>query len=103
VESVEELGLPELTSEQIEQLCAVAEETARKYVLSKVRLKGIETLDISVEAESAKPTTLTVDININLSPLMKNLDAQMLAKEAVEEAFKSAEKYLREIACRSQK
>jgi hypothetical protein len=34
---------------------------------------------------------------------MKNLDAQMLAKEAVEEAFKSAEKYLREIACRSQK
>jgi hypothetical protein len=103
VEFVEELGLPELTSEQIEELCAIVEEAAREYVLSKVSSKKIETLDISVETEGAKPVTLTVDVDIALSPLMKNLDVQTLVKEAIKEAFKSAEKYLRECTCHSRK
>jgi hypothetical protein len=103
VEFVEELGLPELTSEQIEELCTIAEEAAREYVLSKVSSKRIDTLNVSVEAEGAKPVTLTVDVHIALSPLMKNFDVQKLVKEAMEEAFKSAEKYLRERTCRSQK
>lgn len=100
---MEELGLPELTDKQIEELCAIAEEVAREYVLSKVSSKRIETLNISAEAKGAKPVTLTVDIDIALSPLMKNFDVQMLVKEAMEEAFKSAKKYLRELACHSQK
>jgi hypothetical protein len=103
VEFVEELGLPELTSEQIEELCAIVEEATREYVLSKVSSKRIETLNISVEAEGAKPVTLTVDVDVVLSPLMKNLDVQKLVKEAMEEAFKFAEKYLRELTCHSQK
>jgi hypothetical protein len=103
VEFVEELGLPELTSEQIEELCAIVEEAAREYVLSKVSSKRIETLNVSVEAEGAKPVTLTVDVDIALSPLMKNFDAQKLVKEAMEEAFKSAKKYLRELKCHSKK
>jgi hypothetical protein len=103
VEFVEELGLPELTSEQIEELCTIAEEAAREYILSKVSSKRIDSLNVSVEVEGAKPVTLTVNVDIALSPLMKNFDAQKLVKEAMEEAFKSAEKYLREQACRSQK
>ena len=46
---MEELGFPELTGEQIEELCSVVEETARKYVLSKVAQKRIEKLNISVD------------------------------------------------------
>jgi hypothetical protein len=103
VEFVEELGLPKLTSKQIEELCAIVEEAAREYVLSKVSSKRIETLNISVEAEGTKPVTLTVDVDIELSPLMKNFDVQMLVKEAMGEAFKSAKKYLRELTCHSQK
>ena len=100
---MEELGLPELTSEQIEELCAIVEEVVREYVLSTVSLKRIEKLDISVEAEGAKPVTLTVDVDIALSPLMKNFDVQKLVKEAVEEAFRSAKKYLGKLTCHSQK
>jgi hypothetical protein len=103
VKNVEELRLPELTSEQIEELCSIAEEAARKYVTSKVPVKRIETLDISVEAEGVKPVTLTVNVDVALSPLMKNFDVQKLANEAVKEAFASAEKYLRSMLCRSQK
>jgi hypothetical protein len=100
---VEEIGLPELTSEQIEELCLIAETAAREYVLSKVPAKQIETLNISVEAEATKPLTLTVEVDIVLSPLMKNFDARKLSDEAMREAFASAEKYLRELKCQSQK
>jgi len=39
---VEEIGIPELTSEEIEELCSIAEKAAREYVLSKVPPKRIE-------------------------------------------------------------
>jgi len=100
---VEELGLPELTSEQIEELCTIAEEAAREFVLSRVPSKRIETINISVEAEGSKPMTFTVDIDIVLSPLMKDFNVQKLVDEAVKEAFTSIEKYLRKLSCHSQK
>ncbi|MEM3553978.1 MAG: DUF3194 domain-containing protein [Candidatus Bathyarchaeia archaeon] len=100
---MEDIGLPELTPEQIEELCSKAEEAARGYVLSKVPPKQVETLNISVETDGEKPLTLTVDVEIVLSPLMQEYDVQRLADEAVKEAFKSAEKYLRELKCHLQK
>jgi hypothetical protein len=103
VEVLEELGLPDLTSEQIEEICTLAEETARQYVLFKVASKRIEKLDISVEIEGANPVTLIVDVDIALSPLMKDFNAHKLVDEAVKEAFKSAEAYLRKLKCHSKK
>jgi hypothetical protein len=100
---LEEIGLPELTPEQVEELCSIAEEAAREYVLSKVPPKRVETLNISVEIDGEKPLTLTVDVEIVLSPLMQEYDVQRLADEAVKEAFRSADKYLRELKCRLQK
>ena len=100
---MEELGLPELTTEQIEELCSIAEEAAREYALSKVPSKKIEKLDISVEADGTKPVTLTVEIDIVLSPLMKDFDVQKLVDEAVKKAFTSAKKHLEELKCHSTK
>jgi len=92
-----------ITDEQVEELCTIAEETARKYVLSKVHSNRIEKLNISVEAEGTKPITITVDVDITLSQQMKGFDARRLANEAVKAAFASAEKYMREQACHSTK
>jgi hypothetical protein len=103
VEIVEELGIPELNSKQIEELCSVAEKAAREYVLSKVPSKRIDALNISVETEGAKPVTLTIEVDVSLSPLMKNSDVQKLVDETVKEAYASAEEYLRKLKCRSQK
>lgn len=100
---MEDLGIPELTSEQIEELCTIAEEVARKHIHSKIAEKNIETLNISAEVEGTKPVNLTVDVDINLSPEAKNFNIQKLVDDAVKEAFESAEKYLRELACRLQK
>ena len=103
VKVVEEPCTLELTDEQIEKLCTIAEETAREYVLSKVRSNRIEKLNISVEAEGTKPITITVNVDITLSQQMKGFDVQKLANEAVNSAFASAEKYLREQKCHSKK
>jgi hypothetical protein len=100
---MEALGIPELTNEQIEELCLVAEKAARKHVLSKVPSKKIETLNVSAEAEGTKPVALRVDVAVVLSPSMKDFDVKKLVDEAVREAFFHAEKHLRELACHSQK
>jgi hypothetical protein len=98
-----DLGMPELTSEQIERLCTLAEEAARKYIHSRMSKKNIETLNVTAEVQGARPVNLAVDVDISLSPSVKDFDVQKLADEAVNEAFKSAEKYLRELTCHSQK
>ena len=95
---MEELGIPDLTTEQIEVLCAKAENAARKYILSKVSSKMVEKLNISVEAEGTKPLNVTVEIDLELSPKMKDFDADKLVNEAVEEAHKTSEDYLRKLS-----
>jgi len=94
---VEELGLPDLTTEQIETLCSTAENAARKYVLSKMPLKMVEKLNISVEAEGAKPVNVAVEIDLALSAKMKDFDAEALVNEAVKEALAASESYLRKL------
>jgi rRNA-processing protein FCF1 len=94
---VVELGIPELTTEQIEALCSNTEIAARKYVLSKVSHKDIDRLDISVEADGSKPVNVTVEINLILTSITKGIDADALVKEAVNQAHKATENYLRKI------
>jgi hypothetical protein len=100
---LEEIGILELTLEQVEELCKIAEETAREYVLSKVPPRRIPTLNVTVDAEGTKPITINVDVEVILSPLMKNFDVEKLVKEATERAFASIEKYLRKLLCKSKK
>ncbi len=92
-----ELGLPELTTEQIETLCETAENAARKSILSKISSKLVDRLDISVEAEGTKPVDLTVEINLVLTQAAKDVDADKLVKEAVAEAHLASENFLRKL------
>jgi len=96
---LEDLGLPELTNEQIKELFIVAEAAARKYVYSRVSIKNVEKLSVSAEAEGTRPVNLTVEVDIDLSPTMKNFRVKNLVETAVKEALKSAEEYLRKLTC----
>ena len=100
---MEETGIPELTIEQVEELCERAEQAARKYVLSKVPNNRISTLNVTVDAEGTKPITVNVDVSVVLSPLMKDFDVEALTKEATKRAFAHIEEYLRELSCKSTK
>ena len=94
---MEELGVPDLTTGQIETLCSYAEDAARKHILSKVPFKLVEKLDISAEAEGVKPLNITVEIDLVLSPKVKSFDAETLVNEAVKEAHQASENYLRKL------
>jgi len=100
---LEEIGISELTSEQVEELCEVAERAAREYILSKLPLHRVSDLNITVETEGTRPVTVNVDVEISLSPLLKNCDVEKMANEATKRAFTSVERYLRELACKSAK
>ncbi|UCE15952.1 MAG: DUF3194 domain-containing protein [Candidatus Bathyarchaeota archaeon] len=100
---MEEIGIPELTSEQVEELCEVAEKAAREYILSKLPQNRISVLNITVETEGTRPVTVDVDVEITVSPILKNRDVKKLANEATRNAFTSVEIYLRELACKSAK
>lgn len=100
---LEEIGIPELTLEQVEELCEVAETAAREYLLSKFPAQRVSNLNITVETEGTRPVTVNVDVEFSLSPLLKNYDVEKLANEATKRAFASVERYLRELACKSAK
>ncbi len=100
---MEENGIPELTLEQVEELCERAEQAARKHVLSQVPASRIATLDLTVDTEGTKPLTVNVDVKVVLSPLMKDFDVEALTKEATKRAFAHIEEYLRELKCKSTK
>ena len=92
-----ELGIPELSTDQIEALCSIAENAARKYVLSKVSSKMVDTLDVSVEAIGSKPVDVSVEVDLILASNAKNIKVKTVVDKAVVEAHKATEKYLRKI------
>lgn len=82
-------------------LSEIAELTAREYILSKVPQQRISSLDITVETVGSKPVTISVDIDLALSPLMRAHNARKLVDEATEKALEAVGQYLRDLSCRS--
>ncbi len=93
---MDELGFPELSTEQIELLCQTAEDAARKSILSKVSNKDIDRLDIAVEVEGTKPVNVTVEINLLLAKTAGTA-AEPVVTAAVAEAHKATETFLRKL------
>ena len=86
-----------LSSEQVEKLCEIAEESARRYIMSKVSRQKVSDLNITVEAEKKETLMINVDVEVRLSPLLQELDVERLVKGAVDAAFNSIEEFLRKV------
>ena len=91
---MEELEIPELTTEQIENLCSTADNAARKHVLSRISSKIVEKLNVIVEAEGSKPINLTIEVDLALAPHVKDVNVKTLADEAAKTALRAGENYL---------
>lgn len=87
----------------MEKLCEISEKAARDYIYSKVTPKQVSALDITIDTEGTKPINVSVEVELTLSPSLKNYDAEKLAEEATSKAFQAIEKYLSELACKSTK
>ena len=85
----------ELTTEEVEQICTVAEEAARKHLLLKIPLKRLSDIDVTVDAFGGKPLVVNIDVAIELAG--GNQDLQPLVDEATDLAFSAAEAKVKEL------
>jgi len=83
------------TDGEIEQMCLAAQEAARNHLLSKVSIKRINDIDVTVEAIGDKPLTLFVDVAVELES--GDEDMNPLVDEATDIAFVAAERKAREL------
>lgn len=86
-----------LSYKELEKICEIAERAARKYIMSKVPKEYISDASISVDLESLDSLSIDIEVELRLSPLCKNINADEIAKESVKAAFDAVEKYLGEI------
>lgn len=83
------------TDEEIELICSAAEEAARKVILSRISLKKLEDLNLSVEALGDKPLSLTVEVAVEADVEDPELGA--IIDKATDEAFAAAEAKVKEL------
>jgi hypothetical protein len=83
------------TEDEIEQMCLAAQEAARNHLMSKVSLKRIDDLDVTVEAIGDKPLMLYIDVAIELTSGDEDLGP--LVDGATDSAFSAAEAKAREL------
>lgn len=87
--------------EVLEKICGIAEEAARKYIMSKVPKEYVSDFSISVDLESSDSLNIDIEVELTLSPLCRNMNADKIAKESIDAAFNAIEKYLKEIDSKS--
>ena len=83
------------TDNEIESICSAAEEAARRFILSKISLKKLEDLDLSVEGAGDKPLSVTVEIGIRTE--LEDPELNAIIHNATEAAFAAAEAKVREL------
>ncbi len=83
------------TDDEIEAICTAAEEAARGFILSKVSLKKLEDLNLSVEAVGDKPLSLSVEIAVETE--LKDRKLGLTIDDATDAAFAAAEAKVREL------
>jgi hypothetical protein len=77
------------TDEEIELICGAAEEAARKFILSKMSLKKLEDLHLSVEGAGDRPLSVTVEIAIESE--LEDAELSSIIDNATDAAFAAAE------------
>ena len=83
------------TAEEVEQICEAAQEAARKHLLSRISVKQISDLDVTIEAVGDKPLVVSIDVAIELES--GDLDLEPLVDEATNMAFSAADAKAREL------
>jgi len=81
--------------DEIEAICSAAEEAARRLILSKISLKKLEDLHLSVEAVGDKPLSLSIEIAVDTGQEDRHLST--VVDEATDAAFAAAEAKVREL------
>jgi len=83
------------TDDEIEAICAAAEEAARRAILSKISLKKLDDLNVAVEATGDKPLSLSVEIAVEAE--IEDPDLAATIDRATDAAIAAADAKVREL------
>jgi len=92
-----ERPISSLTYGDLEKLCDIAEEAARRYIFSRVKREYVSDISISINLENRDFLNVDIEVEIELSPLCRKINAKDLAEGSVKASFEAIEKYLRKI------
>lgn len=97
VPCLSERPISSLTYEELEKICVVAEEAARRYIFSRVKREYVSDLHISIDLESLDTLNVNVEVEVELSPLCGKMNVQEITDGSVKAALEAIEKYLKKI------
>jgi len=83
------------SAEELEKVCEIAEESARKLLLSEIPSSRIEDIDMTVDVEEADGLRVDVDLQVILKEGVQVPDLESLVKKSVDRAQSSVEQFLR--------
>ncbi|MEM1657835.1 MAG: DUF3194 domain-containing protein [Candidatus Jordarchaeales archaeon] len=91
-----------LKSEDLEEICTLAEQTARRYIFSRCRKKAVRRLNVTVSSEIENgEVTFNVEVDVEVSDLVQ-VDVNKLIEEAISKAMEKIDERMREIAKRAE-
>lgn len=93
---VTKIGIKTLDSKTLEEIALLAEKAIEKYLVERIGKSNLHNLDTKVSVEYNNELTMDVYAQATLSPLFEEVKNKLL-DEAVNAAFETVEKKLREI------
>lgn len=100
----EETAISKLSLDELQSVCESAELKIRRFIFSKVASNLVDDLNILVDADASAPASINIEVDLRLSPLVKEVNAAKLVEDAIDHGFLLVEEKTREIlACRSKK
>ena len=88
------INLAALSPDELKAICEAGESAASEYVLSRVDKRLVKGLSISVATEKRNETTFSVDVSIDLEPVL-DMDAEELADLAAQAALDAIDNKMR--------
>ena len=97
----EEPAISRLNLTELRSVCEATELKIRRFVFSKVAGRLVDDLNVTVSINGSPPASIDIEVEIQLSPLLKSVNANKLVDDAVDYGFHSAEEKAKEIlTCR---
>ena len=93
--------VPRITADIMEEICEVAEKSARRFLLSKIPSNRLRDIDFSINVEGDIPLNVEMELKVTLTrtharEVLSQLNLEELIDEALKRAFTAVESYLRD-------
>ncbi|MCD6528916.1 DUF3194 domain-containing protein [Candidatus Bathyarchaeota archaeon] len=85
----------------MEEICEIAESSARRFLLSKIPSNRLRDIDFSIDVEGEIPLNVEMELRVTLTrtharEVLSKFSLEELVDEALNRAFKAVESYLRD-------